>query len=98
MGLLEPAVCHRRCINNTIYLPRPVAFHALPGPPLLFRWKHGSLSSCAVTLMSGMYLELSDIANLATNGFGRMMEAEPGGNCTKESLMCKVSAFIVLSQ
>lgn len=98
MGLLEPAVCHRRCINNTIYLPRPVAFHALPGPPLLFKWKHGSLSSCAVILMSGTYFEVSDIANLATNGFGRMMEAEPGGNCRKGSLMRKVSTFIVLSQ
>lgn len=98
MGLLEPAVCHRRCINNTIYLPRPVAFHALPCPPLLFKWKHGSLSSCAVILMSGTYFEVSDIANLATNGFGRMMEAEPGGNCRKGSLMRKVSAFIVLSQ
>ena len=93
---MEPTECHRRYINNTAYLPRPVAFHALPGPPLLFKWKHGSLSSCAVILMSGIYFELSDIANLATNGFGRMMEVGPRGNCTKESLMCKVSAFIVL--
>ena len=48
--------------------------------------------------MSGIYFELSDIANLATSGFGRTMEVGPRGNCMKESLMCKVSAFFVLSQ
>lgn len=48
--------------------------------------------------MSGIYFELSDIVNLATSGFGRMMEVGLKGNCMKESLMCKVSAFIVLSQ
>ena len=98
MGLLEPTACQGRHVNNTVFLPRPVAFLALPHPPLLFKWKHGSLSSCADSLMSGIYFELSDIVNLATSGFGRMMEVGLKGNCMKESLMCKVSAFIVLSQ
>lgn len=57
MGLLEPAVCHRRCINNTIYLLRPVAFHASTLPTSSVQM-YGSLSSCAVILMSGTYFEV----------------------------------------
>lgn len=64
-------------------LPRPVSFHVLPGPPLLFRWKRRSLSSCAFILLSGICFDLLDITNLGINGFGRMMEAGPRGNGVK---------------
>lgn len=79
-----------QCVTEDVLTTQSISRGLLRSMPYLAHLfcSNGNTGHFPAVLLMSWYewhvFWVSDIANLATNGFGRMMEAEPGGNCRKE--------------